>query len=134
MPSKLITWETALGILQQMKAIIEVQERGKIYGGPIKQIQTKGDDVIFRLLWSAHYDIATDKWTAAEHEEVVIFRRSITSIRVYDSNHLLFQNTEIICAMAMPAELCELRAEDVINLDLANLPKPPPPVDMLTEE
>ena len=122
---KQITWEEVLRDPTFAKGEIEIQENpDKIYRGPIKGILTKGDGVYFRLLWCAHYDLGTDKWTVAEHETGVILCRAITTVTLAPDGHLILQNPEIIVGNVFPEGGSRLDPAEVAGLDLNNLPGP----------
>jgi hypothetical protein len=119
-----ITWEEALKNPSFANGEIEVQETDKIYRGPIKEIRTKGDDVYFHLLWCGHYDMSTDKWSAAEHETAVIFKKSITTVTPSPDGRFLLQNPEIIIGIIFPEGGNRLNPDEVEGLDLDDLSGP----------
>lgn len=106
---------------------IEVQEHEKIYRGPIKRVGLYGPNVHFDLEWCGYYDIATDKWTAADQLVTVILKKMGLKIACRRDFLRYIVTSEIgefiVATVDVQGGYC-LNPEDVIDLDLNNLPKP----------
>jgi hypothetical protein len=124
---KYVRWEIVLGRISLNEAQIEVQEYDKIYRGPIKQVVLSGDDVRFELIWCAYFDLATDKWTAADRPTAAIMPKNNVTIMTQKDNlrYVITSPTGlfIVATIDMKGGY-RLDPEKVIDLDLKNLPKP----------
>jgi hypothetical protein len=122
-----LTLERLLACPNLVGGQIEVQEYDKIYGGPIKTINLRGPDVYFELEWGAYYDMATDKWEAADRPVTVILKEQDLEIagRKDGLRYIITsRGREFIVATIDVKGVPGLDPSEVIGLDLNNLPKP----------